>query len=116
MMLPASILHAVFFNRLSGAGCQANMVVGGAANLEAITTAEVMACAQSPVSEVVRITPNAGPKATKAPQPPIYATPIHPQSSGTLSLVYKGHDLQGSLVKILAKIGVRSKGELDKQF
>ena len=34
----------------------------------------------------------------------------------TLSLVYKGHDLQGSLVKILAKIGARSKGELDKQF
>ena len=34
----------------------------------------------------------------------------------TLGLVYKGHDLQGSLVKILAKIGVRSKGELDKQF
>ena len=79
------VLHAIFFNRLSGAGCQANMVVGGAANLEAITTAEVMACAQSPVSEVVRITPNAGPKATKAPQPPIYATPIHPQSSGSYS-------------------------------
>ena len=34
----------------------------------------------------------------------------------TLSLVYKGHDLQGSLVKILSKIGVRSKCELDKQF
>ena len=34
----------------------------------------------------------------------------------TLSLVYKGHDLQGSLVGIMAKIGVISKGKLDKQF
>ena len=34
----------------------------------------------------------------------------------TLSLGYKGHDLQGLLLlKILAKTGVRSKGELDKQ-
>ena len=37
-------------------------------------------------------------------------------SSSTLSLVYKGHDIQGSLVKIMAKIGVISKGEIDKQF
>ena len=37
-------------------------------------------------------------------------------STHTLSLVYKGHDLQGSLDKILAKIRVRSEGELDKQF
>ena len=37
-------------------------------------------------------------------------------STHTLSLVYKGHDLQGSLDKILAKISVRSEGELDKQF
>ena len=35
---------------------------------------------------------------------------------GTLSLVYKGHDLLGSLVKIMAKIGVITKGELNKQL
>ena len=33
-----------------------------------------------------------------------------------LILGYKGHDLYGSLVKILAKIGVRSYGSLDKHF